>query len=226
MRAQIVGVLCGRRGIASADRRPRPRMSSVSSAVSAGMWMTSNRAERVAQQPQRAGDVAAGQDEAVAARRQAVDSSCSTRRRPGKLSNVRSSRNSSSRNVDRLAAAVLGAGEERQRGVERGAGAGRRRLADRERRRGDDRLAETARAWSPSARRRCSSARSGRADRAAAAAASCGRCRSRRAAPECATATRRARRARDASGWCEASACERVDLKKRRARCQFENEIL
>jgi predicted secreted protein len=43
----------------------------------------------------------------------------------------------------RLAAAVLGAAEERQRGVERGAGPGRRRLADRERRTGDHRPQET-----------------------------------------------------------------------------------
>ena len=50
-----------------------PRISSVSSAVSAGMWITSKRDESIAQQPQRARDVAARQHEPVAARRDAVD---------------------------------------------------------------------------------------------------------------------------------------------------------
>ena len=100
-----------------------------------------------------------------------------------------------------------------------------RRRSSRERRRGADRRAGTARASSPSARRRCTAPRCGRADRAAAAAASCGRCRSRRAAPECGTATRRARASNAARQVCEESACappngidERRETRRTRAR--------
>ena len=146
----------------------------------------------VAQQPERAGDVAAGQHEAVAAGRQAVDEVVQDAAKPGKLSNVRISRNSSSSIVTGSPLPVRGAAEEVERGVERGAGAGRRRLADRERRRRDDGLAGNARASSPCARRRGRAPTSGRAVRAAAGAASCGRCRIRRRERECATATRRA----------------------------------
>ena len=161
--------------------------------------------------------------------------SCSTRRRPGKLSNVRSSRNSSSRNVAGSPAAGAGAGEEGERRVEGAARAGRRAFADRKRRRSPPPRAETVRASSPCARRRCTAPTCGRGDRAAAAAAWCGRCRIRRGAPESATATRRARQRCGVSECNEASAfavpqrerCARrrkTDIKKRRARCQIENE--
>ena len=92
--------------------------------------------------------------------------SCSTRRRPGKLSNVRSSRNSSSRNVAGSPAARAGAGEEGERGVEGAAGAGRRAFADRKRRGRRRPRAESVRASSPCARRRSTAPTSGPADRA------------------------------------------------------------
>ncbi len=69
--------------------------------------MTSNRAERIAQQPQRARDVAARQHEAVPAAHEAVDDVVQHAAQPGKLSKVRSSRNSSSRNVAGSLAGVL-----------------------------------------------------------------------------------------------------------------------
>ena len=76
----------------------------------------------IAQQPQRARDVAAGQHEAVAARGQTVDAVRAARGAgPGKLSNVRSSRNSSSRNVAGSLAAVRARCEESERRVEGGA---------------------------------------------------------------------------------------------------------
>ena len=99
----------------------------------------------VAQQAVRAGDVPARQHEAVGAggerRRRGR---AATWRRPGKLSNVRSSRNSSSRNVaGSLPAPARGVEEGRApRRTHRGPSAARRDRGRRKRRGGGDRLQE------------------------------------------------------------------------------------
>ena len=110
----------------------------------------------IAQQPQRAGDVAAASGRTGCrwprGRRRTRGARGAG---PGKLSNVRSSRNSSSRNVAGSPAAGRGRGQEtpasrRTRRGRRPAPARRPETATRPRRR-----AETARASSPCARRRC-----------------------------------------------------------------------
>ena len=127
---------------------------------------------RVAQQAMRARHVAAGQHEAVAALASACSSSRSTWRRPGKLSKVRSSRTSSSRNVAGASLDVR-ARQAAQRAIERLARRRRRSLArhasigngDAARPRGG-----IARACSPRARRRCTGTGRGRCGRPARAA--------------------------------------------------------
>ena len=99
----------------------------------------------VAQQPKRAGHVAAGQHEAVAAGRQAVDEVVQDAAKPREALERAHLEEFVEQHRDRLAAAGAGAAEEGERGVERGAGPARRRLADRERRRGDDGPQETLR---------------------------------------------------------------------------------
>ena len=150
----------------------------------------------VAQQPMRARDVAAWSARSGSGCRPAPSSrSRSTWRRPGKLSNVRSSSTSSSRNVHgsppgaRAVSKNASSASNASRAV---AGAGSARVP-RERRRRRSPPGETARVWWRTARRRCTARRCGRAARAAAAAARCGRCRIRRARPESVKGTRRAR---------------------------------
>ena len=162
--------------------------------------------------------------------------SCSTRRRPGKLSNVRSSRNSSSRNVAGSPALVRARAKKASVASKAPRAVVRRAFADRKRR------GRHHRAQKPFGCRRgaldVDRLRRGPAESIAqaAAAASCGRCRNRRRAPESATATRRERKRCGASVCYEGSTCtglnrsggssrRKTDIKKRRARCQIENKI-
>ena len=151
-------------------------MASRSSSADSGVrWMTSTRSADRGQKPQRPRDVPRRQDEAVGRLPTAPRSGRGARAAGrGKFSNVRNSSTSSSRNVtgapDRPRAPWKNASSasKASRGESRLGGHVRRR----ETARSSAPCAAGARAWSPSARRRCTGSPTGPAARATGAAGS------------------------------------------------------
>ena len=154
----------------------------------------------IAQQPQRARDVAAREHEPVAARGQAVDAVVEHAPQPGKALERAQLEELVEEERGRLARRRARTAEEGQRSVERGARAAAarpRRPADSlERAIPTSQRAGSVRAWSPCVRRRCAAPTCGRFVREAAGAAWSVRCRSRQGAPGYVTVTRRAPRSR------------------------------